>query len=273
MSVVGSYVGEVGYDDGVADTWFIKNGSPTSDWAAAVRFSSSLQPLSLAWGAVYVGDTLRFRQVLVCPDSAGAPQLGSPFFTYDSVGTKYPETWLDVTADTVIDSFSEVWLVAFWYRGATGPTIGEDRSLPVDGRTSFGSPTVGWLPYSTGDVLVRLRVDGRSGIEDLPPQAGVTVAAGPNPFRGSTTLRCAGAASLQVHDVAGRVVRVLNPSARGLAVWDGRDFDGHRLPAGAYFRAPGPPASFEPSGWPCSTSPQFRRVQSGHLLWNRRPPD
>lgn len=235
MSVAGSYVGEVGYDDGSADTWFLKNGSPTNDWAAVVRFSIPYGRYRLRGARLYVGDTLRFRQVLVCPDSAGTPQLGSPFCVFDSAGAPYPETWLDVGADTFIESSSDVWLVAFWFRRATGPVIGEDRSLPIDGRTSFGSPAVRWLPYATGDILARLRIDGRSGIEELPAQSGGRVLVGPNPFRGSIVLRCSGATSMRVRDVAGRVVRVLQPSAEGSVAWDGKDNYGLRLPAGAYF--------------------------------------
>jgi hypothetical protein len=58
----------------------------------------------------------------------------------------------------------------------------------------------------------------------------------PNPFRLSTQIRYGaggGLPRLSVYDVTGRTVRQL-PAAH-IAVWDGRDGRGRRLPAGAYF--------------------------------------
>jgi len=59
----------------------------------------------------------------------------------------------------------------------------------------------------------------------------------PNPFR-RTTMVCFGSGtsrSLEVRDATGRRVRGLWLTESGSAVWDGRDTDGRRLPAGAYF--------------------------------------
>ncbi|MBM3315381.1 hypothetical protein FJY71_06025, partial [candidate division WOR-3 bacterium] len=39
-TAVGSYQGQLRFDDGHADTWFIRVGAPNADWAAAVRFRS-----------------------------------------------------------------------------------------------------------------------------------------------------------------------------------------------------------------------------------------
>jgi hypothetical protein len=77
------------------------------------------------------------------------------------------------------------------------------------------------------------------------PVAIGAMAAYPNPFRGSTrlVLRAAGmlpsSAALEIHDVAGRLLRRLQ--LRGgeatvrEATWDGLDADGHPAPSGIYF--------------------------------------
>jgi hypothetical protein len=64
----------------------------------------------------------------------------------------------------------------------------------------------------------------------------------PSVFRGRTTLRytlaCPGPAALNVHDLAGRVVRSwaigAGPTAAGSVSWDGRDDAGRRLASGVY---------------------------------------
>jgi hypothetical protein len=58
----------------------------------------------------------------------------------------------------------------------------------------------------------------------------------PNPFRSVTQVRYGGSGELprlSIYGAAGQLVRRL-PAAR-IAAWDGRDDDGRRLPAGAYF--------------------------------------
>jgi serine protease AprX len=79
------------------------------------------------------------------------------------------------------------------------------------------------------------------------PESGVveqrTVSASPNPFRLGTTVRYAVPADehvrVTVHDVAGRVVRVLFDGARRAGSyalgWDGRDAGGERVASGIYF--------------------------------------
>jgi hypothetical protein len=65
----------------------------------------------------------------------------------------------------------------------------------------------------------------------------------PNPFRVNTTfafdLPTARSVELVVHAVDGRVIRRLAEGGwevgRHLAVWDGRDDRGHRVPSGLYF--------------------------------------
>jgi hypothetical protein len=64
----------------------------------------------------------------------------------------------------------------------------------------------------------------------------------PNPFRETTVIEAAGWQPLTIHDVRGRLVRVLTcsglcPGISGpyRGVWDGTDAQGRRLPSGVYF--------------------------------------
>lgn len=100
------------------------------------------------------------------------------------------------------------------------------------------------------DVCDREREHRARGIADRPPQtapAGDVVSAvmtaAPNPMRDTAAIQFRAAATgpsrLQIFDVGGRLVRVLEaqPSGNGMArvVWDGRDTGGARVAAGLYF--------------------------------------
>jgi len=64
------------------------------------------------------------------------------------------------------------------------------------------------------------------------------VRAYPNPFRSAVTIEHGGAASVAIHDVAGRRVRTIRTGAAGApgsVTWDGRDDAGRPLPAGVYW--------------------------------------
>ena len=73
----------------------------------------------------------------------------------------------------------------------------------------------------------------------------MTLAAYPNPFGASTTIRYGlptpGPLSLVIYDVCGRRVRTLqdgfSAARTGSAVWDGRDELGQSVAAGVYFFA------------------------------------
>ncbi|GEM_PF-1098183 len=238
MGVSGSYTGELRYDDGEQDAWYMKNGSPTDEWAGAVRFSVPYGQFRLLGARVFVAETTPFSRVMVCPDSGGAPNVGSPYLLAESVGASQPETWIEVAADTLVTTAEDVWLLAFWQQRATEPRIGEDADAPRDHRTYFGSPTVRWFVYNSGDLMARLRIDGALGISELRPVGLPRFLVSPDPFRHTTTICLGGgmpSCLLQVRDATGRRVRDLRLSESGVAVWDGRDQAGRLLPAGAYF--------------------------------------
>lgn len=243
MDVAGSYVGELRYDDGEADTWFLRNGSPTRDWAGAARFSVPYSRFRLLGARVFVADTMPFARVLVCPDSSGAPQIDSPYLSAESVRANLPDTWLEVAADTDVARTGDLWLVAFWPRSATGPRIGDDQDEPIDGRSYFGSPTLRWFSDTTGDLMARLMIDGRTGIAEAhtPDALCPTLYAAPNPFRTRTAislqLTADSPAGVTIFDCSGRPVRSFSSllSPHSSLAWDGKDDCGRALPAGTYF--------------------------------------
>jgi hypothetical protein len=166
VTSTGAFQGELRYDDGVRDTTFIRNGSPTTDWGAAVRFSIPWRGWAVTGVRVFVADTLPFERVLLCPDSSGLPGIGQSSWWADSVRADTPGSWLELPAASGGNENPDIWLVAFWPRHATGPAIGEDRSAPIDGRSWYGSPTVRWFNYTTGDLMMRLSLVKLNGVEE-----------------------------------------------------------------------------------------------------------
>ncbi len=239
----GSEAGELRYDDGKPDTWFLRIGSPTMDWAAAVRFTSPYSEYRLLGARLFVLDTSPFQRVLVCPDDGGEPDLDNPFFQVESVAAAQPETWLELDTDTLLSS-EELWLLAFWPRRADGPSIGDDRTRPIDHRSYFGSPSVRWIPHNDGDLLARLRIDGRTGITELEPVTKPQISLRPNPFKHRlkirvTPLRCAGCHPLvqvsgRIYNASGRAVRSFALQTDREWVWDGRNQKGMPVPQGVY---------------------------------------
>ena len=217
--------GQLRYDDGVRDTIFIRNGSPTTDWGAAVHLTAPRAFYAAGPIHIFVNDTLPFERVLLCGDSSGLPATGSPLFEADSVGVATPASWLEVPAGLSV-YVRDIWIVAFWPRHATGPAIGEDRSDPIDERSWFGSPTVRWFNYTTGDLMMRLDVayptpgveDAAAAARPAPPTATVVRAVlnmpsghDPNSPDGIGSCPCG------LYDANGRRVVTLRPGANDVS--------------------------------------------------------
>ncbi|HMB69392.1 MAG TPA: FlgD immunoglobulin-like domain containing protein, partial [bacterium] len=88
-----------------------------------------------------------------------------------------------------------------------------------------------------GDTLAR------SGVGADVPSEFALYASRPNPVRGTAEIRfdlpAAASVSLEIYDVTGRRVRVVERGSRAAgrhaAVWDARDDSGTRVAAGIYF--------------------------------------
>jgi hypothetical protein len=116
----------------------------------------------------------------------------------------------------------------------------------IDGYAICGPPGAGGSgSCPQGSLMDSFTIE--SGTVDVPGDA-LGIGAGPrllaesNPGRGSVALRVvtdgAGAASIEVHDTAGRLVRLLSSGwhegGSRRVVWDGMDARGRTVPAGIY---------------------------------------
>jgi hypothetical protein len=230
-------VGDLRHDDGSADTSFLRVGTPTREWGAAVKLPALPYDYRLTAARIFVLDTLPFARVLACPGDT-IPDLGHPYLEAESVASALPDTWLQIPADTLVRENNPLWVVAFWTERATGPCIGDDRSF-ADRYSRFGSPSLSWFRHDAGDLMMRLEVNGGTGISELA-SGGLRqrLHASPNPFTTSTLVRFTGPRpgpfSGRVFDSRGRVVRSFG-TASGEWKWRGTDDKGHLLPCGAYF--------------------------------------
>jgi len=96
-------------------------------------------------------------------------------------------------------------------------------------------------PVVTADA--EITIGNTTGIDPTPsPGAGPSLAAEPNPARGAVTFAlrpgAEGEQRLEIHDLAGRLVRVVDQGRRGAegrrVAWDGRDSAGAAVPSGIY---------------------------------------
>lgn len=138
------------------------------------------------------------------------------------------------------------------YRG------GDASFVPAPGNMIAMSADTGWVDPGPAHFHYKLTAVDVHGNEsaptllapsarlDAPPGAPLELALAspsPNPMRGATTCRftlpAAGRARVTVHDVAGRLVRVLAEGAHAAGhhavTWDGADEHGTRAPRGLYF--------------------------------------
>ena len=89
----------------------------------------------------------------------------------------------------------------------------------------------------TGTVVVGPSSGFGEGRQVLVPSS-LALAVSPNPFRSDASIRYeprgSNPVSLEILDLNGRVVRILEPGRRS-ARWDGTDVDGRQVQAGVYF--------------------------------------
>jgi len=136
--------------------------------------------------------------------------------------------------------------------GGGGPTIGivhaSTGAMIQTGNTfTLGAPGAGGTgpaPGATGMAANVYAPFGTVAVEaPRPVSADLELACAPNPFGDQTRIDYAlpngGRVSLAVHDLRGAIIASLADgvvaAGRWSAVWDGRDANGRRVPAGIYF--------------------------------------
>jgi hypothetical protein len=125
--------------------------------------------------------------------------------------------------------------------GAPGDYLTHDE-FPVDQPVWLTPDDVARGSDTVVNAAVAWMTSATAGADGVAPGAGLQQVT-PNPFRRTTRFRfglsVAGAAKLEVFDLAGRRVRVLLDERSLTAgthdvTWDGRDGTGHLVPAGVY---------------------------------------
>ncbi|MBM4131853.1 T9SS type A sorting domain-containing protein, partial [bacterium] len=133
--------------------------------------------------------------------------------------------------DPLIAAFEATGDWAFRLEGLATGSTGLVLSVLHEGHADFSTPAIPVVSSPT------------SNAGGQPLVARLAVANAPNPFNPSTTISFrlaeAGATTVRVHDVAGRLVRTLLASEERAAgehavVWDGRDADGRAVESGIY---------------------------------------
>ena len=110
-------------------------------------------------------------------------------------------------------------------------------SYELDVRTSgsaFGANF--FADYASGAYDVTFTIPTATASPTVA--AAGNVVAAPNPFRATTTIaygRDLEETRVTIHDLAGRLVRAFEGPRGGATVWDARDGNGRRVPAGVYF--------------------------------------
>jgi hypothetical protein len=108
-------------------------------------------------------------------------------------------------------------------------------------RTTFYNAGIFVTPVATADA--QITIGNTSAVDPAPATGrGPTIGAEPNPARGAVTFalgaELAGVQRLEIHDLAGRLVRVVDHGWRGAESrrvhWDGRDDSGAAVPSGIY---------------------------------------
>jgi hypothetical protein len=139
-------------------------------------------------------------------------------------------------------------------RTTDSPTSFCPLSVPEDAAARFGvqsgssgSP----IPFQNNAGASVNVFSTVAAVDPSPPAPGV-LRVSPNPFRGTTRIEAPGWSPLTIHDVRGRLVRVLTCTGACPAVagpfrgeWDGTDARGEPVPSGVYFlryAGPGGPA-------------------------------
>jgi hypothetical protein len=114
-------------------------------------------------------------------------------------------------------------------------------STTAPGTYTFDAP--GWscsVAVTTYDYPFAAYVQGPATGVEPPSPVGVALTIAPNPHVGDVRVRLAGlaagagTATLDVHDVSGRLVRHMSGDAAQGFVWDGHGENGAQLPAGIY---------------------------------------
>lgn len=189
----------------------------------------------------------------LAPDGPFPPARDLHTAVYDAAGDRMIVFGGDDVGNAY-GTLNDTWALALdgnthWVPLAPGGAIPEPRYGhaaaidPVHARMFVNGGRVGPDNYFTNET----RVLSWGTVVDAPPArpavSALALSASPNPARGETTIEFtlprAGAVSLGIHDVTGRLVCTLATGSRAAGThrlrWDGRAASGERVAPGLYF--------------------------------------
>lgn len=215
----------------------------TKHWVEGTRSTPSPQSGASCWVAAQLailawsGPGLGAASDAAVNDDPSFDRYATP---EDTTTVAALNTWYEWDLTRAV----ERWVGGEWHNeGVLLKSIAEASSTT----RWFRSSEYATDPALRPELVVTYSNAGSSAIADrdpvAAPAAGRLLAAFPNPFAGSVTIRyelgAPGTVRLRVYDVLGRLRAVLADAGqapgRHEAIWDGRSADGGRLGAGTYF--------------------------------------
>lgn len=228
--------GETYYDDGTAEQGLNVGSSRTM----AVLHDWFNTPVTLKYAKVYVHEA-RPSSIIVRAHAVGADGMPG-----DNLGqVQYPASsvvvgwnYIPFPADFVIED-GRFFLVIMETPNAS--SIGVDTGSVGQ---SYVNLSAGWVPYETGEIMIRAIVytgsDNEDGVAVAPRLAASNY---PNPFNPTTTIAYSvpetGMTSVKVFNLKGQMINTLvnkEVAAGSQSItWNGKDASGNAVASGLYF--------------------------------------
>jgi len=229
-------LGEIAYDDFVPETWRVVGLPTDSNHYLAVKFTPYLSLAEYFRFRIYVNSTVALKNVKICPDSSGRPNLLRPHMSWNNLQAPTAPGWIDVSF-LVRPPVGDQWLTANYHSASSGPSIGADTTAPINGRSYFSSNAgATWTPITNQDLEMRVfHRFGGAVAEDAAEPRRLSVLSG-SPTRGSFRIAVLeNSFRISFYDITGTKQREIESEGRAGIWWDFRDSNNHLLPPGVYF--------------------------------------
>ncbi len=228
--------GEIAYDDFVPETWRVVGLPTDSNHYLAVKFTPYLTLADYVRFRIYVNSTAALKNVKLCPDSSGRPNLLRPHMMWNNLQAPTAPGWIDVSF-LVGSPAGDQWLTANYHSAGSGPSIGADTTAPINGRSYFSSNAgATWTQIANQDLVMRVFHRSGGAVAEAARAARSRIVVSGNPVRGA--FRVAAPTDdfrISFYDIAGTKLREIESVGRTGIGWDFRNAGNRRLPAGVYF--------------------------------------
>ncbi|MDI6840983.1 MAG: T9SS type A sorting domain-containing protein [bacterium] len=219
--------GEISYDDGVPEAWYVVQSPNGAQDAFAVRFTPYFGTnICVKKAKVYVSGTTPFDYIGVFPGTATSPNMNAPYQKIQDPSATQIPGWIVVEFDTTLTQIpapGNIWLVAKFESGQTGPGIGLDQNAPINNRSYWTQDLATWNTVGDGDWLMRIVHGGLPGIEETSSiPNGFKFTWHPNPMHNCGVivyeLPYRTFVSAKIYDMTGRLVTTLENSVKSKGI-------------------------------------------------------